>query len=100
MPRPDWLRVLNGKVPAWAVQRLEVSEGRPKIGYDMLRGALIGGAVGALVGAKWHKLPTGDHLDLGARRGLELGAVLGGTFGVAMSHERWTLAAFPSSTRP
>ena len=87
-------------VPAYAIQRLYVSEGKRSRRRSALMGAGIGLVAGALAG--WAvddpssaEVPTGTWVASGAGLGLVLGAGLGAALG---GGERWRAATLPTGT--
>jgi hypothetical protein len=81
-------------VPLAAVQALEVSTGRPRLGRTfggILLGAVIGGAVGAAFDVA---VDLGAEVDappgaVGGILGAVGGALIGGAVGAATAPERW-----------
>lgn len=85
------------KLRTSTVERVEISGGRTTRSTT-IKGALIGGLVGALLvglGQAPEVNPGFDDFMKGAPIGLAVGAVLGGGVGYALGGERWLPATLP-----
>jgi hypothetical protein len=85
------------KLRTATVERVEISGGRTARSTT-LKGAIIGGVVGALLiglGQAPEVNPGFDDFLKGAPVGLAVGAVLGGSLGYALGGERWLPASLP-----